>query len=164
MTNCKRIALIILSLLLCFPFAAAALQKGEVFPSFKGETIFGTQFDLDSLKGEPILLKIGTTWCATCRMQTKTINGLRDFLTENGIRYVDVFIQESKNKVDKYFIKNGYLLPETTILDDGDISKRLNIYLIPRIILIDRDFKVYRDGDTITGKSLKKKLLAMIAD
>ena len=164
MANCKQITLIILSIILCFPLIAAALQKGEVFPGFKGETISGAQFELDSLKGEPILLKIGTTWCPTCREQTKTIDGLRDFLTENGIHYVDVFIQESKKKVDKYFIKNDYRLPEITILDKGDISRKLNIYLIPRVILIDRDFKVYRDGDILAEKSLKEQLLSMIAD
>ena len=96
-------------------------------------------------------------------MQSKTINELQDFMVENGIHYVDVFIHESRTKVEKYFNDNGYRLPETVILDDGDISEQLNIYLIPRIILIDRDFKVYRDGDTISGKNLKNKLQEMLA-
>ena len=74
-----------------------------------------------------------------------------------------MFIQESRNKVDGYFRKNGFQLPDTVILDEGAISKQLNIYLIPRIILIDKNFKVQRDGDTISKSSLKKKLQAIIA-
>ena len=163
MANWKRHALIIFSILICFPAAALALQKGETLPELKGETLAGDNFELNSLKGEPILLKLGTTWCGTCRSQTKTIDGLRDFMAENGVHYVDIFIQESRKKVEKYFKKNGFQLPETVILDDGAISKKLNIYLIPRIILIDRNFKVVRDGDTVSAKSLKEKILAMTA-
>ena len=66
-------------------------------------------------------------------------------------------------KVEKYFSENGYHLPETVILDDGDIAEQLNIYLIPRIILIDREFNIYRDGDTISGGNLKDKLQEMLA-
>lgn len=164
MLNRKRLTLVILGMTLCFPFTAAALQKGETFPTITGETISGTAFEFNSLKGEPILLKIGTTWCGTCRMQTKAIDQLNDFMAENGINFVDVFIQESSVKIEKYFSSNGYQLPETILLDDGDISKKLNIYLIPRIILIDKNFKVYRDGDTISKKNLKKKLQAMLAE
>ena len=163
MANWKRHALVLISILICFPGVAVALQKGETLPELKGETLAGDNFELNSLKGEPILLKLGTTWCGTCRSQTKTIDGLRDFMAENGVHYVDIFIQESRKKVKKYFQKNGFQLPETVILDDGDISKKLNIYLIPRIILIDRDFKVYRDGDTVSEKNLKEKILAMTA-
>ncbi len=163
MSACKWITLSFFGILLSLPFSAAALQKAETFPELTGETLTGTEFDLTSLKGEPILLKVGTSWCGTCRMQTKAIDGLRDFLTENGIHYVDVFVQESQATVENYFKKNDYQLPETVILDHGSIAKQLNIYLIPRIILIDRDFKVYRDGDTISEKALKKELQQMLA-
>jgi len=146
------------------PLTAQALfQKGELLPEVAGETIDGKQFSVASLKGKPILLKIGTTWCGTCGMQSKAINEIRDFMAENEVQFVEVFIQESAKKVNKYFTKKGFQLPDQTILDDGDISKRLNIYVIPRLILIDRDHKVYRDGDTISSKNLKKKLEQMLA-
>ena len=163
MSNWKRITLLGLGLLLCLPFAAVALQKGETFPGLTGETLSGAAFDLEDFRGQPILLKIGTTWCGTCQQQTKTIDKLRDYMDANGVQYVDVFIQESKNKVADYFRKKGFQLPDAVILDDGPIAKKLNIYLIPRIILIDKNYKVQRDGDTISKSSLKKKLQAIIA-
>jgi thiol-disulfide isomerase/thioredoxin len=145
------------------PLCAAALQKNDVFPGLKGETLTGAQFELTSLKGEPILLKIGTSWCGTCRVQAKAISGLRDFLAVNGIHYVEVFIQEDRSTIEKYISGHGLQPPEIVLLDDGDIAKQLNIYLIPRIILIDRDFKVYRDGDAMGEAHLKKALQQMIA-
>ncbi|HEY5674077.1 MAG TPA: TlpA disulfide reductase family protein [Malonomonas sp.] len=163
MSVCKWITLSFFGILLSLPLSAAALQKAETFPELTGETLTGAEFDLASLKGEPILLKVGTSWCGTCREQTKSISKLSDFMTENGIRYVDVFVQESQATVEKYFKKNNYQLPEIVLLDRGAIAKKLNIYLIPRIILIDKNFKVYRDGDTISEKSLKKELQQMLA-
>lgn len=142
--------------------AQALLQKGKPLPEITGETIDGEQFALSSLKGTPFILKLGTTWCGTCGMQSKAINELQDFLNENQIQFVEVFIQESAKKVRKYFDKKGFQLPDTIILDNGEITKQLNVYGIPRIILIDKNHQVYRDGETISKRNLKKKLEQML--
>ncbi len=41
--------------------AHALLQKGELLPELSGRTLAGEGFSLSSLKGRPLLLKIGTT-------------------------------------------------------------------------------------------------------
>jgi thiol-disulfide isomerase/thioredoxin len=143
--------------------ASALLQKGEQFPEITGKTLAGEEFSLSSLEGKPFLLKIGTTWCGTCNSQAKAIDEIRTYLSENQIQLVEVFIQESAKKVRKYFNKKGYQLPDTTILDKGNISKKLNVYVIPRVILVDKNHQVYRDGDNLTSSNLKKKLEQMLA-
>ncbi len=149
--------------MLCQPLTVAAqLQPGDNLPDLSGKTIDGDNFRLSSLKGEPIILKIGTTWCPSCRIQTKTINGMQEFLEQNNIHFVDVFIQENEKTVRKYFSTGSFTLPETIILDNGEFHKKLNVYVIPRVILIDKDFKVYLDGDTISEQSLKKHLQAIL--
>jgi len=150
--------------LLISPLSADALQKGDTFPELKGKTLDGNDFDLRTFKGEPIVLKIGTTWCAACGMQSKAINNISDYLKENKIHFVEVFLQESEKTVRKYFNKDGHELPETVILDEGEIHKSLNGYLIPRVILIDKNYKVYRDGDSISSEDMKKMLETMLAN
>jgi peroxiredoxin len=156
--------LIIAATLLISPLSAVAMQKGDTFPELTGKTLDGNDFDLSTFKGEPIILKVGTTWCAACGMQSKAINSISDYLKENKIHFVEVFLQESEKTVRKYFAKDDYELPETVILDEGDIHKTLNVYLIPRVILIDKNYKVYRDGDSISSKDLLEKLGAMLAN
>ena len=56
MKNYRSFALVFFALMLSMPFSAAAMQKDELFTSFKGETLAGAAFDLESFKGEPILL------------------------------------------------------------------------------------------------------------
>jgi thiol-disulfide isomerase/thioredoxin len=152
--------LLLVTLLLSSP--AGALETGQPFPAISGKTLMGSDFELSSLKGNPVIVKIGTTWCGTCQEQAKVIGELDSFLKDHGIHYVDVFIQESEAKVSRYLSKNGRPMPETVILDNGEISRLLNIYLIPRVILLDKDLKVYRDGDSISSQDLKQKLQELL--
>ena len=144
------------------PVRSAAFDAGEPLPHLSGKTLDGDQFDLASLKGKPVLLKVGTTWCGTCQQQSKAIHQIAGFLKSNDVHYVEVFIQESETKVRKYLKRDGMSMPDTVILDEGDISRQLNIYLIPRVILIDREQKVFRDGDSLPSKNLKKQLQTLL--
>ena len=77
---------------LIFSGAVSADPIGSPAADFSAQTLGGQAFQLSALKGQPILLKIGTTWCPSCRTQAKTIDKVRPFLVENGVRLVDVFI------------------------------------------------------------------------
>jgi hypothetical protein len=138
--------------------AEALLKKGETLPDISGKSLAGESFSLGSLKGSPILLKIGTTWCPTCGTQSAAINELRGYLHDKGVKFVDIFVQESASTVKRYFNRNDLQLPDQTILDRGNIARQLNIYVIPRLILVDQNHKVFRDGDPLLGNSLKQQL------
>jgi len=164
MPQSKVIIALLLLALLGLPTAVFALKKGEQFPTLSGKTLEGQNFNIDSLKGQPVLLKVGTTWCPTCGQQSQEINRLRGFMTENNIQFVEVFIQENKKKVQKFLSKNNHQQPDVVIIDQGAIARALNIYLIPRLVLIDKDFQVYRDGDPLPSNILKQELQKMLTE
>lgn len=164
MLRLRFVVAILLTVLLSIPSAVFALKKGEPFPALSGITLTGETFNFNSLKGQPILLKVGTTWCPTCGQQSEEINKLHDYITENEIQFVEVFIQESPKTVIKMFSKNGHHNPDVIIMDKGKIASKLNIYLIPRIILIDSGFNVYRDGDPLPSDALKQELQKMLME
>lgn len=153
-------ALFVAALLL--PASAWSLQKGSQLPELYGQNLNGDTVSLDQFKGKPILLKVGTTWCPTCGQQSREITKLRKFLNDNQIVYVDVFVQETADNVQQYFDNESYLRPDSIILDQGNIARALNIYLIPRLILVDKDFKIFRDGDPLMAGSLKSQLQKML--
>jgi thiol-disulfide isomerase/thioredoxin len=163
MARLKFITAILLITVLSVPSLALALKAGDPLPSLTGTTLEGAEFSISSLKGQPVLLKVGTTWCPTCGQQSQAIDKLRGFMAENKIKFVEVFIQENEKKVRKYFSKNGHQIPDVVIIDQGKIARALNIYLIPRVILIDKDFQVYRDSDPLPGDVLKQELLKMVS-
>lgn len=153
---------IIAGLILFGAISAQAVSVGELAPDFQGKTLEGKDFRLADYKGEPILLKIGTTWCPSCREQTKSIDSMHEYLAEKGVRFVDVFIDESESSVNKFFNKGKYRKPSAIILDEGAVHKAYNVYVIPRLVLIDRDFNVARDGDTMSARNLKQQIEKML--
>ncbi|MDX2479852.1 MAG: TlpA disulfide reductase family protein [Desulfuromusa sp.] len=162
MPKLKLLTTALLITILTIPSVVWALKTGDPFPSLSGTTLEGAEFSISSLKGQPIILKVGTTWCPTCGQQSKEIDKLRGFMTENEIQFVDVFIQENEKKVRKYFSGDGHQIPDVVIIDQGEIARALNIYLIPRVILIDKDFQVYRDSDPLPSDVLKQELEKML--
>lgn len=152
----------LMALLLTVPSSAMALKRGDRLPELSGVTLADKEFNISSLKGHPLLVKIGTTWCPTCNQQTQEIDKLHDFLTEQGIRYIEVFVQEQTKTVRQFFNNDRHQLPDVVILDQGGIARELNVYLIPRLLLIDKNFNVYRDGDPLMAEDLKQELQKML--
>lgn len=155
---------LVLGMFFCATVAMSAVPAGDHAPDFQGKTLEGKDFQLSDYKGEYVLLKIGTTWCPSCRDQTKAINSLYPYLEEKGVKFVDVFVDESERSVKKYFKKGKYRKPDVIILDEGPAYKAYNVYVIPRLILIDRDFKVVRDGDALSAKKLRVLLEKTLVD
>jgi len=138
------------------------LKKGDDFPALTGRTLTGEQFSFSSLKGHPFLLKLGTTWCPTCGQESAEIETIRKFMGDNGIKFIEVFIQEGSAAVIKSFTKSGHTQPDTIILDAGDIGKALGVYQIPRVMMINANMKVFRDGGPLRSETLQQQLQEML--
>lgn len=164
MPRLKIYLIVLFAVVLLAPTASWSLQKGTQFPELSGHNLNGDKISLSQFKGKPILLKIGTTWCPTCGQQSREITKLGNFISDNNISYVEIFIQETADKVQNYFDNSDYLRPDSIILDQGNITRALNIYLIPRLILVDRNFKVFRDGNPLMSGSLKSQLKKMLTE
>jgi peroxiredoxin len=152
----KSLALSLLLLLALFLFAsgAAAVEIGATAPDFKLPTLDGKQVSLSDYKGQVIVLKLATTWCPTCKQQTQEIQSAGNFLRDHDVRVVDVFLQDSEKMVLEYLKGEKFVMPFVALLDDGRALKAYNVYLIPRLVIIDRDFKVRRDGSLMSDREL----------
>lgn len=134
---------------------AWAVEPGAAPPDFQLKDMDGVPFKLSDHKGELIILKLATTWCPTCVQQSSEFAQGSDFLKANNVRLVEVYLQDSEKMVKEYQNKIKYDFTHHTMIDDGQALKAYNVYLIPRVILINRDFKVLRDGNILTAGQIK---------
>ena len=158
----QKIIILVMHLLLLLPSLALALQQGDKFPALTGKLLSGGNFEFKQLEGKPILIKIGTTWCPACEEQSADIKKLDTFLNQHQIQYVEVFVQESATTVERFLTHQKYRRPDVAVLDSGTIARELNIYTIPRVILVNKDFRVARDGTPLDEKAMKNQLQQML--
>ncbi len=140
---------------------ALALETGEVAPQFELKSLDGEDVALADFKGRLVLLKLATTWCPTCKQLTAEIKKVGDFLAEKDVVVLEVFVQDSMTTVEKYL---GDFNPPMTfhaLLDDGQAYKAYNVYLIPRLLVIDADQVVRFDssGRNVSAEDLRSMVM-----
>jgi len=153
-----RLFLLLVLVLFSVSLAHADLAPGTTVPDFELTDMEGKQIRLSDYKGHPFILKLATTWCPSCKQQSAEFSKAKDFLIKNKIPVIEVFVDDTEDEVRSYIKKNPLHGPHATIVDDGQVYKAYNVYLIPRVLVVDRDFKVKRDGSVIDATALQPLL------
>ncbi len=142
-------------LVMLMPGAAFSLGVGDTPPDFTLTSLDGEEVSLSDFKGRVIILKLATTWCPTCKQQTETFLANDRYLSEHDAVVIDVFVQDSEKMVRKYVGDREYGMTFVPLVDDGQAYRAYNVYLIPRVLVIDREFKVLRDGGQLPSDELR---------
>lgn len=135
-----------------------AFEYGDAAPGFALADFSGKQVQLSDFKGKVVVLKLATTWCPTCKQQSAEIESLIPYLDEHDITVIDVFLQDTREMVDEYLEGKTHPKNYLPLVDDGQARTAYNVYLIPRLLIIDREQKVRRDGSLLDAGSLKALL------
>jgi peroxiredoxin len=156
------------SLLLLLPVVASAIDKGQPAPDFTLQDLDGQAFTLSAFKGRVVLLKLATTWCPSCKQLSSEIEELGPYLKEKGVVFLDVYLQDTPAMVRKSLAGRNAVVEAHTLLDDGQAHAAYNVYVIPRLLIIDPQMQVAYDslGQLISGpriKALVENLLAPAA-
>jgi peroxiredoxin len=129
-----------------FPSPVSAIEAGAPAPDFTLPSIAGEEVRLSDFKGQLVLLRLATTWCPTCKQLSGEISRAGEVLAENNVAFLDVFVKDSVAAVKKYLADAGYPMTFHALLDDGQVFNGYNVYLIPRLLLVDADQVVRFDS------------------
>ena len=146
--------------LLWLPVWAGAFEVGDPAPDFTQSNLDGQEVSLSDFKGRVVLLKLATTWCPTCKELSGTIEDLGPYLKEQDVAFLDVYVQDSEKLIRKSIANRDYVMEYHPILDDGEAYTKYSVYLIPRLLIIDREMKVAYDsaGEVLDKRQLKGKV------
>jgi peroxiredoxin len=160
----KKTGLLLLSVLLLLCFAGqslAYLQVGSEAPDFELADLKGNKVRLSDFKGQIIILKLGTTWCPDCVGLSADLLQSGPVLKEQGVVLVDVFIQENSRSVSKFLKGKNFVMPMVPLLDDGQAHSAYQVYLIPRLLIIDQQFRIVQDGLRLSPEDVQEKIAAL---
>jgi len=89
--------------------SAFALETGVKAPDFELKDVDGNSVRLaDFAGGGPVILKLATTWCPTCRQMTEELVEVAPRLAERQVTVVEVFLQDSESMVRDFFRGKGW--------------------------------------------------------
>ncbi|MCK4535768.1 MAG: redoxin domain-containing protein [Desulfuromonadales bacterium] len=155
----KRLICIILWVgLLLVPVVASGIEAGKAAPDFKLKDLAGQEHSLSDFKGRAVLLKLATTWCPTCKQLSSQIEKIGTYLKEQDAVFLDVFVQDTPAMVSKSLKGRDFIVEFHALLDDGQVHRAYNVYLIPRLLIIDPQMRVFFDsaGRDVTGAKIKQ--------
>ena len=133
-------------------FVAAALVAGlfltrdsvinQPAPSFSLPETYGGRVDLESYRGQPVLLVFWMTSCGICRAELPLLSRIAPELRRKGIAVVAIHLGEADGARD-YLRANDIAL--TSLIDtDGSVSRAYRVSGVPKLVLIGADGKIKR--------------------
>lgn len=157
----KRLTGLLLGIgLLLAPVLAGALEVGAPAPDFTLKDLTDQEYSLSDFKGRVVVLKLATTWCPSCKQLSDELEDLGPYLKEQNAVLLDVYVQDSPAMVRKALKNRDYVVESHALLDDGQAYTDYNVYVIPRLLIIDQQQKVANDtlGQVVSGAWVKKRV------
>jgi thiol-disulfide isomerase/thioredoxin len=99
----------------------------------------GEPRSLEDWRGKVVLLNVWATWCAPCRAEMPTLDGLQQRLGGEGFEVVALSVDRAgAGAVRKFFDEIGVRLP-VSIDQDGAAIRAWELFGLPATLLIDPD-------------------------
>ncbi len=95
---------------------------------------------LSEFRGKPLIINFWASWCIPCRLEIPLLNAIYPNLLENEKQLIGVNQSESQETIDKFRANTSIAFP--VYRDNGELSRKLNIQIIPAIAVIDRNGRI----------------------
>ncbi|XVX19629.1 redoxin domain-containing protein [Actinomycetota bacterium] len=113
-----------------------APKVGQPAPDFSATTIDGKQVRLSELKGRPVWVTFGASWCTACRTEAPDIEAVYGKSRPAGLEIVSVYINESAPNVQDYTQRLGLTMP-AVVDQDTKVASAYRVLGIPAHYYID---------------------------
>ncbi len=110
---------------------------GKQAPDFVATTIDGKAVRLSDLKGKPVWLTFGASWCQPCRAENPDIQATWQKFADRGLVVLAIFISEDASAVRDYADRVG-LTYQKVADPDTRIASEYRLMGIPSHYFIDR--------------------------
>ncbi len=156
-----KIRFLFLATLLSLSVSTAALAQfkaGDTAPDFSALTLDNQNVKLSDFRGKTLLVEMGTTWCPSCNELAHIIDSMRNDLNAQEILYLGVYLADSAESIRSHLQKEALKSPDQILIDSGEARRNYSVFSIPRLLLIDENFKIVFDEMILNAKELQRRI------
>lgn len=124
------------SVVLAGASSGPAPEIGKPAPPFEATTIEGRRVSLAQLRGRPLWITFGATWCQPCRAENPDIEAAYRRYRGDGLQIVSVFVNDGRSDIVEYAKRAGLTYPKVDDADDA-IASAYRIVGIPSHFFVD---------------------------
>lgn len=136
---------------------------GELRPLNYGEKVFdfslpnlkGEQTSLTKYRGKVVLLDFWASWCGPCVAEIPNLKEIYKKYKDKGLEIISITFDKKDEDWKNAIKKHGLNWIQLTA-NGTEVYKKFNLYGIPRIMLLDKDGKIF--GDKLRGKSIERDI------
>ncbi len=111
------------------------VKAGNLAPDFSLPTLDGATVTLRELRGRPVLVDFGATWCPSCRLDYPHLAKLYGQREGLGVEVLVVSIAEDRAIVEEFSRSSG--VPFNFVLDEGMVAQQYRVVSLPTKYFID---------------------------
>ncbi len=121
-------------------------------PAFSLPGVYGGRVDLDSYRGQSVLLIFWTTSCPICQRELPKLSQMEPAFRGKGVTLLPILLG-GENEASNYLSSNNIDL--TSLVDsDSTVARAYGVGGVPKFVLIDKDGKIRRSASGWTSEKV----------
>lgn len=121
-----------------------AAGERKAAPNLSGKLLDGGSFQLDSTRGDVVVLNFWASWCGPCRAEADDLERVHQATKASGVRFLGINVKDTESRAKGFDVKFNISYP--SLLDP---SQRVALQLkaappnaVPATIVIDREGRI----------------------
>lgn len=128
---------------------------------FAFETFSGQEVDLESLKGNAVVLNFWASWCIPCRAEMPYFERVYREYRDRGVVFVGLAVEDDSRSARDFLTSLGVTYPAG--MDRHQVANRYGLVGLPTTVFIGPDGKIARRWNGPVSESQLSSLVAQIA-